>query len=99
MYALSFSVKWQNQKTCADAVGNLPFAITQDAVDSVLSQAGQVRHFRYSFIAWLVLPNQHPLRFDFCCFRAWHAKSRVTVSNPHDSSAAVTAVIGSQTFC
>ncbi|KAL0049925.1 hypothetical protein WJX82_000858 [Trebouxia sp. C0006] len=27
-------------------VGNLPFAITQDAVDSVLSQAGQVRHFR-----------------------------------------------------
>lgn len=27
-------------------VGNLPFAITQDAVESILSQAGQVRQFR-----------------------------------------------------
>ncbi len=62
MYALSFFVNWQNQKTCADAVGNLPFAIIQDAVVSMLSQAGQVRHFRYSFIpqtCLLVLPNTH----------------------------------------
>ncbi len=62
MYAPSPFVNWQDQKTCADAVGNLPCAITQDAVVSTLSQAGQVRQFRYSFIpqtCLLVLPNAH----------------------------------------
>ena len=39
---------------------------------------------------------QHPLQFGFCCFCAWHAMSHVTVSTPHDSSAAVTAVIANQ---
>lgn len=60
MSALAFSVNRQSQNTCADAVGNLPFAITQNAVMSILSQAGQVRQFRYSLIACtclLVLPN------------------------------------------